>query len=76
MDKRDNLLTIAKKEGDQIFTEILKDYPELDKDDPRQLAIVTSLFINCIDTMRQAGCSKEFLQNKLKDYLDEEGNRE
>jgi hypothetical protein len=66
--KEDNLIKIAIDEGDNIFSEILDNNPELDKDDPRQTAIILSILTNCIVHLHLRGWTERELINEVFDH--------
>jgi len=68
IDKEDNLIKIATEEGDNIFFEILKNHPELDKNDPRQTAIIFSIMTNCIVQLYGRGWTERELINEVFDH--------
>ena len=53
------LIRVAFDESNAIFFKILDDYPELNEDDPRRIAVLFNLLSNCVIQLHMAGCSEE-----------------
>lgn len=68
MDKEDRLINIGVEEGNNIFFKILDDYPQMDKNDPRQVAILLSLMTNCVVQLHIRGWSEQDLVNEVFDH--------
>jgi hypothetical protein len=83
MNKEDNLIHSAIEEADDLFMQILNDYPQLDDDDHRQDTFLLCLMTNCISRLHVLGWSERELVNevfdwckKAREWQDEHGNNE
>jgi hypothetical protein len=56
------------REGDDLFFEILKDYPELDEDDYRRETLLVTLLTNCIVHLHEYGWSEKALNEEVNKY--------
>jgi hypothetical protein len=70
IDKEDNLINTAIKEGDEIFFKILDEHPVLDEHDPRRTSIVFSIMTNCIVHLHMMGWSEQQLVNEVFDHCE------
>jgi hypothetical protein len=61
IDKEDNLINTAIKEGDEIV---------LDEHDPRRTSIVFSIMTNCIVHLHMMGWSEQQLVNEVFDHCE------
>ena len=66
----DNLVNAGIQEGDDIFFKILKDYPEINDDDPRRLCILSRIMTNCIVQLHLNGYTEQELVNEVFDWCE------
>lgn len=66
--KEDKLIKIGIDEGNNIFFDILDNYPELDKNDPRQTSVLFALMTNCIVHLHISGYTEKELVNEVFDH--------
>jgi len=70
-DQEQRLMKVGIEESEKIFAKLLKDYPELDNDDPRQLTVIATIFINCIKHLHREGADKEYLHSMIDNWIEE-----
>jgi len=68
MNKEDNLIHTAIVEGDDMFLQILKDYPQMDDDDHRQETLMLNLMTNCVARLHILGWTERELCNEVVDW--------
>lgn len=83
MNKEDNLIHTAIAEGDAVFLELLKDYPQIDENDHRQETFLLCLMTNCIARLHILGWQEKELVNEVfdwcqkgRDWQDEDTDKE
>jgi len=60
------LTRVAFDESNAIFSKILDDYPKLNKDDTRRVAVLLNLLSNCIIQLHIAGLGEERFNEIVK----------
>ena len=68
MSKPDNLIDIAMAEADEIFMQLLDDYPIIDDNDHRQASLLLCMMNNCISRLHVLGWTEQELCNEVFDW--------
>ena len=68
MNKEDNLIHTAIKEADEIFLQLLEDYPQIDADDHRQETVLLGMMTNCIARLHILGWTERELVAEVFDW--------
>jgi len=63
-----NLMTTAMKEADELFLQLLKDYPQMDENDHRQESFLLCLMTSCVSRLHILGWSEKELCNEVFDW--------
>ena len=68
MTTEQNLMTTAMQEADELFLQLLKDYPRLDENDFRQESFLLCLMTNCVARLHILGWTEKELCNEVFDW--------
>jgi hypothetical protein len=70
INKEDNLIKASMDEGNDVFFDILENYPVLDKDDCRRSAVLFAVMTSCIGYLHLEGWSEQQLVNEVFDHCE------
>jgi hypothetical protein len=66
----DRLIDVGIEVGDDIFFQLLDDHPQLDKNDPRQDAMIYRIMYNCVVRLHLLGWSEVQLMRNVLDAIE------
>lgn len=66
----DRLIDVGIEVGDDIFFQLLDDHPQLDKNDPRQDAMIYRIMYNCVVRLHLLGWNEVQLMRNVLDAIE------